>query len=256
MRRGVAARAVVPPAVDAVAAVDAHRLGRQVGQRAAEVAVAEQLDLSLLGPHGHGVRVAGGEGEDPATRRAPARELDGDAQEGLKAELEAAEAPRLQHAEEAGVDVLPVGRVGEAAQRLALGLALAQGVAHGGGARHQLVRVADVRRPDAHLPRGSYAMAPSVQRRVVGSQRLDGARWRGRGVGRAAVDRVDVGLGPRDRLVALHRLRVGRRRGYQRLGRTRCTATAGNAACSDSRPGRPRTNAARTPARSRTTASR
>ena len=140
VRGRVAARAVVPPAVQPVAAVDAHGPGRQVGERAAEVTVAEELDLALLGPHGHLVRVAGGEREDPAAGRAPARQLDGDAQEGLEAELEAAEAPRLDDAEEARLDVVAVGLVGEAAERLAFGLALAQRVAHRGGSGHQLVR--------------------------------------------------------------------------------------------------------------------
>jgi hypothetical protein len=139
VRRGVAARAVVPPAVDAKAAVDRHRLRRQVGERAAEVAVAEQLDLPLLGPHRHRVRVAGGQRIDPAARRAPARELDRDPQERLQPELVAAEAPRLQHAEEARVDVLPVGRVGETPQSVALGLPRAQRVAHRSRTSDELV---------------------------------------------------------------------------------------------------------------------
>ncbi len=164
VRGRVAARAVVPPAVEAVAAVDADRPRRQVRQRAAEVTVAEQLDLTLLGPHGHGVRVAGGERVDPAARGTAARELDGHAQEGLQPELEPAEAPRLDDPEEAGLDVVAVGLVGEAAERLAFSLALAQRVAHRGGPCHQLVRVADVRSPDAHLRRGCYAMAQPVLR--------------------------------------------------------------------------------------------
>jgi hypothetical protein len=140
VRRGVAARAVVPPAFDPKAAVDRDRLGGQVGQRAAEVAVAEQLDLSLLGPHRHRVRVARGQRVDPTARRAAARQLDRDTQEGLEAELVAAEAPRLQDAEEAGLDVLAIRDVGKAPLGLALRLARAKGVAHRRGARDELVR--------------------------------------------------------------------------------------------------------------------
>jgi hypothetical protein len=45
------------------------------------------------------------------------------------------EAPRLQDAEEAGLDVLAVGLVGQAPLRLALRLARAQHLAHRCGAR-------------------------------------------------------------------------------------------------------------------------
>jgi hypothetical protein len=101
------------------------------------------------------VRVPGGQRVDPPARRAAARQLDRDAQEGLQAELEAAEAARLQNAEEAGLDVLAVGLVGQPPLRLALRLALAHRVAHRRGARHELIGTTHLRDPDARLARGS-----------------------------------------------------------------------------------------------------
>ena len=154
VRGRVAARAVVPPAVDAVAAVGPHGLRREVGERAAEVAVAEQLDLALLGPHrrpcGRGRRSA----RRPSRSTGSPRQLDRDAQEGLQPELEAAEAPGCRTRKKPASTYSRFVSSGRRPSASHSAWRCAQRVAHRGGARHQLVGVADVRSPDAHLPAG------------------------------------------------------------------------------------------------------
>ena len=106
MRRPWAARAVVPRAVDEVAAID--RSGgatRRVTRCAAEVpGGAEHLTLGALGVEGTRLqRVRGIERQAPARGRTSARDLDDHAVERGDVELVAPEHPRLQDAVEAGV---------------------------------------------------------------------------------------------------------------------------------------------------------
>ena len=106
MRRPWAARAVVPRAVDEVAAID--RSGgatRRVTRCAAELPDrAEHLTLGALGVEGTRLqRVCGIERQAPARGRTSARNLDDHAVERGDVELIAAEHPRLQDAVEAGV---------------------------------------------------------------------------------------------------------------------------------------------------------
>jgi hypothetical protein len=88
---------------------------------------AVDVDLALLGPQrGEHVRVPGGQGVGPAAGRAAARERDRHPREGRQVELIAAEAPRLQDPVEARLDEVAARLVGQAADALALLLALAQ----------------------------------------------------------------------------------------------------------------------------------